>query len=47
VTDRGVGGGPRSKNLSIYEGAKVWLKLCYIDKDGDITQCSQYQTAYA
>jgi hypothetical protein len=47
VTDRGVGGGPRSKNLSIYEGAKVLLTLCYIDKSGDTTDCSQSQVAYA
>jgi hypothetical protein len=47
VTDRGVGGGPKSKNLSIYEGAKVELRICYIDKSGDTVRCSQGQVAYA
>jgi hypothetical protein len=47
VTDRGVGGGPKRKNLDIYEGAGVLLYLCYINHDGENTDCSSMQKAIA
>jgi hypothetical protein len=47
VEDRGVGGGPKHRNLDIYEGAGVLLYLCYINPDGSQGDCSSMQKAYA
>jgi hypothetical protein len=47
VEDRGVGGGPKRRNLDIYEGAGVLLYLCYINPDGSQGDCSSMQKAIA
>ena len=46
VTARGKGD-RTVKNLDIYEGAKVLLKGCLIDKNGKQVRCTQFQTARA
>jgi hypothetical protein len=47
VTDRGAGGKPESLDLSVPEGQKVLLKLCYIDEFGLQAGCSDSQAAIA
>jgi hypothetical protein len=47
VTDgNGANNSPNSKSLSIPEGTKVKLKLCYVD-NGVVTKCSRAQSATA
>jgi hypothetical protein len=45
VEDRGAGGKPRSKNLSIPDGQRVEIALCYFDKAGNQVDCSERQSA--
>ena len=47
VTDgNGANNSPNTKNLSIPEGTKVKLKLCYVD-NGVVKKCSRAQSATA
>jgi hypothetical protein len=47
LTDRGAGGKARSLDLSIPEGQRVEMKLCYVDEFGNQPDCSELQSAVA
>jgi hypothetical protein len=46
LIDRGADGDPSEANLSIRDGSKLWLRLCYTRK-GEDDECSRWQTAVA
>ena len=46
VTDNGFDGSPKSRNLSIPEGTKVSLTMCYTKKNVDVS-CSDYKLGEA
>ena len=47
LTDRGAGGNARSLDLSIPDGQRVEMKLCYVDEFGNQPDCSELQSAIA